>query len=124
MDRTQLLAGSDWIGLPWPDAGERPSPRLRRAFEVPVGVRGARLEATALGLYRVLLDGRDVSPGRLAPGWTDYHRRVRVQVLDLHLEAGPHVLGLELGEGWWSGHVAYHRQRERWGDRPLSLIHI
>ncbi len=120
-----LLAGSAWIGLPWSGVEGRPAPRLRRAFAVPDAVATPRLEVTALGVVRVLLDGEDVSPGRLVPGWSDYRHRVRVAVVELGaLGAGDHVLGLELAEGWWSGHVGYHRQRARYGSRPWGRARL
>ncbi len=115
------LERARWIGLAWPDEHERPAVLLRRAFDLDEDVQGAVLEVTALGVYRLLLDGVDVSPGRLGPGWTDYRRRVRVQRVELgRLGAGRHVIGIELGEGWWSGHVGYHRVRRVYGDRPWA----
>ena len=52
------------------------APRLRSCLEVPGPVGLARLYATAHGLYEATLNGRRVGDQVLAPGWTEYSKRV------------------------------------------------
>lgn len=96
----------------------RPSPYLRREFEVSAPVRRARLYATALGLYTARINGRPVGSDRLAPGWTDYATRVPYQTYDVtdHLVQGANVIGAVLGDGWYAGNVGWFGPF-RYGDR-------
>ena len=98
LDRTDGWHAS-WIGLgrfrgnvtPPAQAGPpdpvakalNPAPYLRRAFTVDQPVAAARLYVTALGLYEARLNGRRVGDAVLAPGWTDYARRIPYQTYDV-----------------------------------------
>lgn len=98
----------------------RPSPYLRRAFHVDRPVRRARLYATALGLYELRLGGRVVSRDRLAPGWTDYARRVPYQTYDVTelVRPGKNVLAGVLADGWYAGNICWFGTFH-YGDRRL-----
>ncbi len=65
----------------------------------------ARLYITALGLYEARLNGRRVGDFMLAPGHTDYRRRVQYQTYDVTtlLQNGENELTLELADGWYRG---------------------
>ncbi len=57
---------------------------LRKEFAVGGAVRSARLVITALGAYQAWIDGKPVAPNTLlAPGWTDFHKRVQYQTYDV-----------------------------------------
>jgi alpha-L-rhamnosidase len=94
-----------------------PAALLRRGFEVPRSVQSARLYVTALGSYRMFLNGQTVSDDLLTPGFTDYSKRVQYQTYDVtkQVASGKNVLAAVLGEGWfasgmtWSG-LAYFFQ--------------
>src|SRR5207237_2513509 len=94
-----------------------PAALLRRSFDIPKTVRSARLYVTALGSYRMFLNGQRIGADLLTPGFTDYSKRVQYQTYDVmqQVTTGKNVLGATLGEGWfasgmtWSG-VAYFFQ--------------
>lgn len=46
-------------------------------------IRKATVHATAMGVYRFLLNGEKVGKAVLAPGWTNYRERVQVQSYDV-----------------------------------------
>jgi alpha-L-rhamnosidase len=50
---------------------------LRRDFELTREPVRARLYATARGVYEAQLNGARVGDVELAPGWTEYHRRLQ-----------------------------------------------
>ena len=52
---------------------------FRRRFSVPHEVKKARLYITACGLYEARLDGEKIGNFCLAPGITDYKKRVQYQ---------------------------------------------
>ena len=94
-----------------------PAALLRRNFDISKTVQSARLYVTALGSYRMLLNGQRIGRDLLTPGFTDYSKRVQYQTYDVtqQVASGKNVLGAILGEGWfasamtWSG-LAYFFQ--------------
>ncbi len=98
------------------------APYLRKTFSVSGRIRHARLSVTALGLYVCEVNGRVVGDHVLAPGWTDYKKRLHFQEFDITalLCEGENVLGAILGDGWYSGRVAW-KQRQNYGLRPQFL---
>ena len=99
-----------------------PCPHLRRDFTLRGPVRGARVYATAMGVYELRINGRRVGHDHFAPGWTDYRQRVQYQTYDVTdlLEPGANAIGAILGDGWYAGDVAIFG-RHHFGDYPLRL---
>ncbi|WP_275980092.1 alpha-L-rhamnosidase [Couchioplanes caeruleus] len=86
-----------------------PAPRLGKTFAVTGPVARARLFATALGLHETYLNGAKVSAERLAPGWTDYAKRLQYREYDVTtaLKQGDNTLSALLGNGWYSGSIGF-----------------
>ncbi|HEY7431452.1 MAG TPA: family 78 glycoside hydrolase catalytic domain [Streptosporangiaceae bacterium] len=105
-----------------------PAPYLRRVFTVGQPVASARLHATALGLYEARLNGSRVGDAVLAPGWTDYARRVLYQTYDVTelLRPGENVLGALLGDGWYCGFFGFDAKRAgaHYGTAPEFLAQL
>lgn len=102
-----------------------PAPFLRKAFRCGAPVKSARVYVSALGLYTCELNGKPVGNVAMAPGWTDYARRVPYQAYDVSglVEEGGNTLGLVLGDGWYCGFVAW-KGRQLYGDRPKAIAHL
>ena len=132
-----LLSAGDWsarwIGHVVPDlvsepeerSRQQPVPALRRRFSLSSVPRRARLHITALGLYEAYVNGTRVGEERLAPGWTDYHKRIQYQTYDVTplLHIGDNVLAVRLGDGWYTGRVGSWG-RHRYGDKPALLCQL
>jgi alpha-L-rhamnosidase len=145
-----LLERSDWGGA-WISAGKdpdkdfeppsgdeyddlanglTPSPYLRKEFPLDKQVRRARLYTTARGVYELYVNGDRVGEDVLAPGWTDYDRRVQYQTYDVTglLGRGPNVLGAILGDGWFAGFFGFDPKHRgaHYGARPqlLAQLHV
>lgn len=118
-----------WIGFPHPDPPTDrhwPCPFLRAEVVIPDTVRSARLFATAVGLYRLFVNGVEVSDDALRPGWTDYHRRIQHQTYDVTnlVRQGANAVGAILGPGWACGHVGTEGRRQVWADHPQLLAQL
>ncbi|MFT4286509.1 family 78 glycoside hydrolase catalytic domain [Nocardioides sp.] len=120
-----------WIQAPrFPFAREShdPVPVLRTTFEAPESTRGrTRLYISALGLYRVWLNGVELTADELLrPGWTDYSVRVHHQTYDCAgpLVAGRNVLVVELAKGWYAGRLGLLRAPGYYGQRPALLAQV
>jgi alpha-L-rhamnosidase len=85
-------------------------PLLRTDFSTETGktVARARVYASAYGVYQLQLNGEQVGDQVLAPGWTDYRKRIQHQTYDVtdQVQAGDNAFGAEVGEGWWTGKIA------------------
>ena len=84
-----LLTKDDWTAQ-WitgdytPFKKERyPADCFRKAFTLEKPVSSARLYATACGLYEARLGGKKVGDFVMAPGYTDYRKRVQYQTYDV-----------------------------------------
>lgn len=90
----------------------RPSPYLRREFDIDDQVVRARLYVTALGIYEIWINGERVGTDYLAPGWTDYHTRIPYQTYDVtdKLRQGDNAIGAIVADGWYAGNVSWHGQ--------------
>jgi alpha-L-rhamnosidase len=126
-----LLKREEWKGL-WIGAslvgGPRtssPCPFLRRSFSLDKPVAAARLYVTALGVYEASINGQRVGEAELAPGWTDFSKRVSYQTYDVTslLHQGRNVIGAILGDGWYCGNLEW-RGRQFYGDRPKLLAQL
>jgi alpha-L-rhamnosidase len=86
-----------------------PGRYLRKSFTVKGPIAKARLYATALGTYDASINGKPVSEDRMAPGWTDYLKRVMVQTYDVTalLQPGQNALGAVLTDGWFAGRLGW-----------------
>ena len=105
-----------------------PAPYLRRAFTLTGPVASARLYVTALGLYEARLNGHRVGDAFLAPGWTDYPRRVLYQAHDVTglLVPGENVLGAIIADGWYAGFVGFDAKQPgaHYGTVPELLAQL
>src|SRR6185295_13884467 len=84
-----------------------PQPLLRHEFEVGAPLTRATLSCSALGLLEVHINGQRVTQDVLAPGWSDYHKRVTYDTYDVTslLAQGKNAIGVQLGDGWFAGRV-------------------
>ncbi len=127
-----LLEAGDWDArwIAWIDPATASwssrSPILRRSFRLP-GAPPSRARAfvTALGLVELTINGRRVGDDLLAPGWTDYRRRIQYRTSDIAdvLRPGENVVAARLGRGWFAGDVGQFGA-EQYGDYPALLARI
>ncbi|WP_330243183.1 glycoside hydrolase family 78 protein [Streptomyces sp. NBC_00562] len=117
-----------WGSGPWGKVTPSSSPaaQLRHEFRLKrSSVARARLYSTALGLYEAHLNGERVGEDRLAPGWTDYRKRVQYQTYDVTklVRAGTNALGVTVATGWYAGNVGMFGPHQ-YGERPALLAQL
>lgn len=104
-----------------------PLPYFRQTFRISSPIQKATLRITALGVYEAEINGHRVGDHVLSPGWTDYGKRVAFQTYDVTplVKDGANALGVILGDGWYSGFLAWD-PRQHYGKRPqlLALLTI
>lgn len=82
-------------------------PLFRGSVTARAGIVSARLYASAQGLYEVSVNGQKAGDQFLAPGWTDYSKRIQSQTYDITnlIQPGTNVIGAALADGWYRGKV-------------------
>jgi alpha-L-rhamnosidase len=94
------------------DPGELPhsAAYLRRTLAISKIVKSARLYVTALGSYRVFLNGSRVGSDVLTPDFTDYRKRVLYQAYDVTsmMANGDNVISALLGDGWYGSGLTWN----------------
>ena len=62
--------------------------------------------------------------GVFNPDWTDYRARVTYQTYDATrlLHAGPNVIGVLLGAGWYASRFGFSSKRYAYGPPPVRLL--
>ncbi len=126
-----LLEPSDWTAK-WISGDYRAERRKRYPVDCfrkrfTVANRGdARLYITACGLYEAVLNGRRVGDFVLAPGHTDYRKRVHYQTYDVTdlLASGENVLEIQLADGWYRGSCGAWGLRNQYGTRTKVLAQL
>jgi len=135
-----LLSNDDWQGK-WigmkqierksPASGEKlppgpPVPSLRKTFTIEKQVERAVVYVTARGVFELHLNGKPVSGDVFAPGWTDYRKRIQYHTYEVTslLNRGENVLGALLGDGWYSGYLAWTRKRGHYGLQNSLLLNL
>jgi hypothetical protein len=58
-------------------------PMLKGTFTLDEKRKNATLQATALGIYDVRVNGQSVTEHELKPGWTDYRKEVTYQTMEI-----------------------------------------
>lgn len=127
-----LLNQTDWrakwiTGNYTPNKKERyPVDCFRKAFTVKKDAHRARLYITACGLYEAKLNGVKVGSFVLAPGLTDYKKRVQYQTYDVTgmLRTGENELTVQLADGWYRGSCGAWGLTHQYGTETKLLCQI
>ena len=98
---------------------------FRKTFSVS-GVKKARLYITACGLYEAKLNGSRVGNMVLAPGITDYRKRVQYQTWDVTglLREGENELTVQLADGWYRGSCGAWGLKNQYGTQTKLLAQL
>jgi alpha-L-rhamnosidase len=88
-------------------------------------VRG-RAYASALGWYRLFVNGGDLTGPALVPRYTPYNEVLEYQVYDVtdHLHPGKNIMGMAVGDGRFRGQVSFFERREVYGTRLAGFLQL
>lgn len=129
---TALLSHGEWSAdwvtakLPYEEGQAEPAHQIRKTFRLNDEIASARLYATALGLYRLYVNGEAADDTLFAPGWTSYKNRLQYQTFDVtrFLTAGVNAIGIMLGNGWFKGNLGWEHQWNIYGSERAALVQL
>lgn len=117
---------ANWIAGPAERKDERRALYARGDIAVPEGVIRARAYVTALGWYRFLVNGGDLTGPALVPRWTPCASVIEYQTYDVTaaLREGNNVLGVIIGDGRFRGSLGLFAKPGAYGDRLAALVQV
>ena len=127
-----LLTKDDWTAQ-WITGDYRPNRKERypvdcfsKTFTLDKPLSSARLYATACGLYEARLGGKKVGDFVMAPGYTDYRKRVQYQTYDVTkmLHEGENELTCQLADGWYRGSCGAWGKKNQYGTETKLLLQL
>ena len=126
-----LTEATDWKAK-WIAGDYKPKKNTRypvdcfsKKFKLSQKIRQARLYITACGLYEAKLNGKIVGDFCLAPGYTDYRRRIQYQVYDIsNLLSTQNQFEIWLADGWFRGSIGCFGPTNVFGRQTKLLSQI
>ena len=101
---------------------------FKKCFTVDTGRRimKARAYMSACGLYEGQLNGEKIGRYCLAPGITDYRKRVQYQTADIteQVRSGDNEIIFMLADGWYRGSVGANAMKNYYGSETRLLAQI
>lgn len=96
-----------------------------RRFSTDKKIKSAKIYATAMGIYELLLNGKKVGDEFFAPGFTSYKTRLQYQTYDV-TEAlkKENELLVTVGGGWAVGSFVFTRKNRITADRQALLLEL
>ncbi|SHL58784.1 alpha-L-rhamnosidase [Anaerocolumna jejuensis DSM 15929] len=98
---------------------------FRSRFYIKKIIRRAWVNATALGVYELMLNGEKVGEDYFAPGFTSYDHQIQYQTYDITdmLKENNTVIAIVAG-GWAAGSFNYKRKNKISADRQAFLCEL
>lgn len=102
-----------------------PASYLMKTFQTEKSHQ-ARLYATAHGIYDIWLNRTHLDGWLLAPGTSQYDKRLMVQAYDISdlLKEGDNTLLVSIGDGWYRGSVGNNMDINTFGDDIAFLCQL
>lgn len=95
-------------------------------FKANKTVKKARLYITACGIYEARLNGEKIGDFCLAPGITDYTKRIQYQTYDVtaQIKKGENALTVNLADGWYRGSVGAWGLKQEYGFETKCIAQL
>ena len=110
------------------------SPKKNRRYPVDCfkktftaeSIKSARLYISACGLYEARLNGQRVGEFILAPGSTDYNKRIQYQVYDVTdlIKNENNEITVELADGWYRGSNGAKGRTNTYGKQTKLIAQL
>lgn len=125
LEKSFFLSGINYLATANKPEPERfPVDCFKKEFVAKKEVESARLYATACGIYSAYINGKKVSMP-LAPGITDYRKRVQYQTYDVtDLIKEKNIINIDLADGWYRGSCGAWGLKNQYGCETKILAQL
>lgn len=127
--RMGMVWKAQWISDPeyiFTEKKVSPVPMMfRKKLNLKKKVKQAKLYATAMGIYELMIDGAKVGDQYFAPGFTSYKHEMQYQTYDVSgMLNGESVLTAVVAGGWAVGSFVFTRINRFDADRQAFLAEL
>jgi alpha-L-rhamnosidase len=115
-----------WISSERTSKNDKATLYLRGSVDLPAPILKARAYVSALGWYRLFVNGHDMTGNALVPRFTPFDKIVEYQTYDVteQLQSGMNIIGITVGDGRYRGHLGVMRHRAVYGNRLAAFAQI
>ena len=109
-----ICASKDWIPA---------APYFKKSLSLDGKIKKATLNITALGIFEAKIDGVRVGSDYMAPGWTNYNKRLQFFTYDVTnmLKADSEII-VGVGNGWYSSRGGFPDSKDgMYGPQPALI---
>ena len=101
-------------------------PTFFKTIMIDGEVEKAVVSVTATGVYELYVNGTRVSNYVLAPGWTNYEKRLQYQSYDLitYLQKGENLIEITVGSGWYLSCIKMGKNKRTYVPSPCVIADI
>ena len=104
------------------------SPKImtfKKSFSTSKKIKKAYIESTALGVYKISLNGKKVGDTYLAPGFTSYTTNLQYQTYDVTNDLKEdNNLVIDVAGGWCVGSFVFTRVNRYYASRQALLLEL
>ena len=125
LEKSFFLSGINYLATSnKPEPMRFPVDCFKKEFVAKKEIKSARLYATACGIYSAYINGEKVSMP-LAPGVTDYRKRVQYQTYDVtDLIKENNIINIDLADGWYRGSCGAWGLKNQYGCETKILAQL
>ncbi|MEK9614321.1 MAG: family 78 glycoside hydrolase catalytic domain [Flavobacteriaceae bacterium] len=123
---------ANWIGVNFKNkkdlVNQYAAVQFRKEVRLKKKPKKAIARFSGLGFGEMYINGQKVSNDKMAPGWTDYNKKVYYMTYDItnQLQKGQNAFGVLLGNGWYNLPTAdlFAYEKAPWKSNPKFLLNI
>lgn len=101
--------------------------QLRHEFTTSKSIKSARIYASAMGAYKLFINGKPVGDDWFAPGDSQYRETLTSQIYDVTslLRQGGNAIAAQLSQGWFTGYMTFTSTNYNFfGDHEALLTRL
>ncbi len=101
-------------------------PAFFKKVVVDKSIDKCEIEVTATGVYEVYVNEKRVSDYVLAPGWTNYEKRLQYQKYDItdYVKNGENLIEITVGNGWYLSRISQKKLKNMDISSPRMIAAV
>lgn len=103
-----------------------PAAYFKKTFKVNKKIKSAFIYCSALGLYHLNINDKEVTDDLFTPGWSNFNKNVYYNSYDISslLQKGNNTINIILADGYYSGYCGWERGRNYYGKFPAVKLQL